>query len=521
MRRAAFGLLVATTLGGCNQVFGLDETKPVPDAPDVIPPDAMWSSIQLGFLRLAFDPAAASIAAPAFTPFPDLMSVAVASFDGPLVTRAADAMGLVTIPLDITMAGPFRLVYQRTGDPVPHEYQNLVPNARVIEALFGPVTRPTVPANAGFLIKPLGAPTNHANNRVFTVGTWTEGKTILFPDPGNVRNFDYTYQAPNTVSMSGPLGLTAATDAGVLVDYNATVPPCEGATGSSRFPAGNAAAHTDAIGDAWNIDSVTRMAATNNNVALPAQIRPFFDETAPTHRENYGFVPSQMMPSFTRRPPGGLNPIAFLENPVMMVMRTCSAVDIGTAAHHPTLFKDKLTEAIYTETTVERSVGGILLTNGVGVLTLIPTPQTVISVATNVAFANGVVLKSAAATSDLFVADSNDQIPVAATTGSRTLSWTWAGNTGKADYWEVTLLEMTSPLPTKRKTYTTTNVTKTTTTTTTTVRIDAADLTPNKQYVFQISAFVGRPDAAAGDFSRVVGNQAISVIHTHTFIPAP
>lgn len=515
MRRAAFGLLVATTVGGCNQFFGLDETTPAPDA---FEPDAMWSSIQLGFLQLSFDPAA-TIAAPAFTPFPDLMSVAVASADGPLVTRTADAMGIVTIPLDITMSGPFRLVYQRTGDPVPHEYQGLVPNARVIEPLFGPVARPTVPVNAGYLIKPMGAPTNHAINRVFTVGTWTEAKTVVFPDPGNVRDFDYSYSPANTVSMSGPLGVPAATDAGVLVDYTTTtVPPCERATGSSRFPAGNAAAHTDAIGDVWNIDSVTRQGTTDNNVELPAGIRPFLDETGPTYRENYGFVPSTLMPSFTRPAPSGLNPIAFLRNPVMMLMRTCSALDSGTAAHRPTLFKDKLTEAIYTETTVERSVGGIVLTNGVGVLTLISTPQTLISVATDVAFADGVVLKSASGMENLFVADSNDQIAVAATSGSRTLSWNWSGNIGKADYWEVTLIEMTSPSPTKRKTYTTTNATKTATTTTTTVRIDAADLTLGKQYVFQISAFVGRPDAAAGDFSRVVGNQAISVVHTHSFI---
>jgi hypothetical protein len=378
-----------------------------------------------------------------------------------------------------------------------------------------------VPTNAGFMIKPMGAPTNHAINRVFTVGTWTEAKTVVFPDPGNVRDFDYSYSAANTVSMSGPLGVTAATDAGVLVDYNTSAPPCERATGSSKFPAGNAAAHTDAIGDIWSTDSVTRQGDTANNVELPPAIRPFFDETSPTYRENYGFVPSALMPSFTRPPPGGLNPIAFLRNPVMMVMRTCSMVDTGMAAHRPTLFRDKLTEAIYTETTVDRSVGGVVLTNGVGVLTLIPTPQTSISVATDVAVADGVVLKSATAMSDLFVGNSTDQIPVPAATGSRTLSWTWAGNVGKADYWEVTLLEITGASPAKRKTYTTTNATKTATTTTTTLRIDAADLMPNKQYVFQISAFVGRPDAAAGDFSRVVGDQSISVVHTHSFIPAP
>jgi hypothetical protein len=247
----------------------------------------------------------------------------------------------------------------------------------------------------------------------------------------------------------------------------------------------------------------------------------------PAYRANYGFVPSYEMPSFSRPPEGGFTPRALLRPPMMLIMRSCSNLDTATTAHRPVLFKDKFGEALYTEATVERTVGGSLLTNGVGVLTLLPGAQMAqsaqFSPTTDVAFADKVAVVTTSGRIDLFMPGAPDQIPVPTTAGtSLTLTWTWANNIGRADFWEVTLLELSGPLPAKRRIYTTTNVTRTPTSATSELKVAAADLDPGKQYVFEISAFTGRPDAtAAGDFARVVGNQAISVVHTHSFIATP
>jgi len=513
MRRVAYGLLVASALGGCNQIFGLDETKARPDAP--IPPDAMWLTIDLGLLRLTYDQNVAT-PAPEFLPIPDLMSVQAATADGPLVTVATDATSKVAIPIDISMAGPFRLVYQRTGG-IPHEYQGLVTDARVVDPLWGPIARTAVPANAGWKITPAGASPNHALTRVFTTGVWTEARTVQVIPPG--PTFDYGFVAPTTVSMSGPLGLPAETDAGVLADY-ANADSCESAIGSSRFDVKNAAAHAAVTGETWDSAKDPRRVTTPGNIALPSRIIPFGDEANPVFRENYGFVPSQRMPAFTRPAPGGLGPLALLRNPVMTVVRSCSVLNPVMATdnvHRPRLFRETMLEAVYTETTVDRVVAGIPLTNGLGALTLFPTGQATATVATDVAFPDAVKLTAKSGTvTDLFAADSVDQIAVPASTDAWTLSWGWAGDTGKADYWEVQLLEMTSPYPTARKTYATTNATKAGVKTTTSVRIDPADLVAGKHYVFQINAYVGRPDAGTGNYETVFGNQSMSVVHSHT-----
>ncbi|MEO7096255.1 MAG: hypothetical protein ABI175_23550, partial [Polyangiales bacterium] len=399
MKRAAVGLLVATTLGGCNQIFGLEATTALPDA---APPDAFWSSIQLGFLQLTFDPAMA-VPDPAIVPFPDLSRVEVGTLDGPLVMRAADATGMITVPLDITMAGPFRLVYQRTGDPVVHEYQGLMPDAKVIEPLWGPIARPVPPLNGGFLISPTNTPTNHTQNRVFTIGTWTEGKQLV--QGAGAPTLDYDYSPPSTISMSGPFGATAATDRGVLVDYE-TVGTCRRAIGSADFPAGGLAApHPTVMGIWTQNDTVTRSSTTPLAFQFPADIHPFGEGNLSQH-EHYGFVPSDAMPAFTRAPDLVGREVA-LPNPVMVALRVCSSLDNNAATlavHDPLLLKERLDPALYTEVTVERQLAsGPFITNGFAALTLGTTGY---QVQPNIAFAkNASLLSTSNVTTNLWDGD--------------------------------------------------------------------------------------------------------------------
>ncbi len=503
MRRAAFGLLVATGLGGCNQIFGLKETTALPDSPVEIPIDAAWSSIQVGFWQLAFDPST-TVPAPALVPFPDLTRFEVGTLTGPLVTRMPDTNGSVTIPIDITEAGAFRLVYQR-GTDVVHEYQGLVADARVIEPLFGPLQRPAVPGGAGFLISPTNAPTNHTLNRVFTVGTFTDGATVVV-GPGG-PTLDYAYQAPpGTFSMSGPLGLPGATDLGVLVDFD-IMGQCRRAIGSATFPADKAATHPTVMGMWTANDTVARTSTTANAIQLPPDIIPFGEGNLAT-RQHYGFVPSEIMPAFTR-PPDLVHHQVALANPVMMPLRVCTSIDSSLAVHDPLLFKDKFKRALYTETTVDRTLSGATITNGVAVLTL---GLTGFQVDSDVAFATAIKLTADGnVESKLF--ESADSVPVPAFTGATTLSWGITVASQKADFWDVTLWEISGGSLVKRRIYTTT---------TREVKIQRADLEASKQYVFQVSAYRGRPNASTkADFATVSGNQSMSVVHSRSFVLAP
>lgn len=509
MRRAALGLLVVSNLGGCNQILGLEPT--ILDAPVTIIPDAPPANLSLGFLQLTFNPGA-MVPAPVLAPFPDVTSVKIGTADGPLQDApVGDTPGGYNIPLVIATPGPYRLVYQRTGDPVVHEYQDLGPNAHLVEALFGPVTRPAIPTNAGVLIKPMSPPAGYTKPRVFTLGTFTEGAGTA-----SGTSVDYVYSGVGTASMSGPLGLPVSPDTGVVVDYGPEG-GCDRSVGSSRFPLDSLATHGSATGDSWNtLNVVMRVTSVDVELMFPPEIRPFSDEGAFDYRETYGVVPSLVMPAFTRPGRNQLNSPAFLKNPVLLPLRACQALGAGGMLHVPVIYKDRFKEVVYNEVSADRSIGGVHVTNGFGLLTINPTSSTNLEPKIAVAVAKTATFASSAGTKDLFVPDTTDDIPIPAATGARTLTWTWS-NSKSADYWEVTLVELGAFVPVDRKTYTVTNAIKNGNTSTTSARIDAADLVAGKKYVFRISGFTGAPNAKASDYSRIEGNQQMSAVHTHSF----
>jgi hypothetical protein len=509
MRRAAFGLLVATTLGGCNQIFGLEATTSIPDAPDAPPLDSAWASIHLGFLQQTFDPSG-TVPPPIETPFPDLVTVEVGPSEGPLVTRPSEN-GIVTIPPDIS-AGPFRLVYQRQGDTI-REYQGLVPDAHVIEALFGPVTRVPPPVGAGFAITPTNYTGNHLANRVFTVGTWTEGARV--PGPASGALLTYDYEAAITASMSGALGATAATDRGVLVDY-AINGYCRSAVGSTDFPGGPLTTAHQPVGGPWSTSTANPL-TTSETDDMSVDFNPEWAQfgelnvTPKQTTENYGFVPSALMPAFTR-PPDGLRQVA-LPNPVMLVLRSCTALDTDAAVHEPTLFSAKLARALYTEASVRRTVaGGVTVNSGVAVISypVLVFGMPKFDVRTVVAFPVDVKLTSATATVSLM---GTDDAPIPATAGTVTLAWSKYKTTELVDFWEVTLgvIDSSSNFI-KKRIYTTT---------TPDVRIEGSELHAGERYLLQITGHLGRPNAGAGDYRTVQGAQAISVFYPRTFVVVP
>src|SRR3954470_3779333 len=151
MRRLALVTPLAL-LASCNWVFGLDETKPRPDAP---PLDAAWRVIHLNLLQATLG-ADHKPLPPAEVPIPDLVSAAVGRIDGAGVLTPVDASsGTFTVPPEIT-GGPWRVVYQRTGG-IPHEYQDMPADAHLVEPWWGPLTRTPPDATSGYTLKPTGS----------------------------------------------------------------------------------------------------------------------------------------------------------------------------------------------------------------------------------------------------------------------------------------------------------------------------------------------------------------------------
>ena len=494
MRRAVVGLLAASSLAGCNLLFGLDETTALPDAPAM---DAPWMVIHLGFLQLP--PATNDTPeAPVEIPFPDLVKVEASTLDGTTTTPLTAVDGQLLIPAQIT-AGSWRLIYQRQDEP-PHELQNLPADAHVIEPLYGPLERIAPTAGMGYTITPTSYQGDHGNNRVFTTGMWTEGTRTLAP-AGATLNYDL----PDAVSYDGPLGTPGSKDRGVLVDF-LVLDGCRAATGSVDFPASPVGPPKPAVSGPWLRNAATPTITTPINLIATTDIAPLGEGQGPL-REQYGYLPSKEMPELTRRPDPGRT--VLLRNPPLLTLRTCPLPYPGAVpmVAEPTYFKDHLVRAVHTEITATRPLAaGPTLVNGLAIVTT--DRAGVLTVATDVAFPRNVkLLTGENSVLDLFGA--SDRIPLPAGASTMTLSWDKLSPGSTAHFWEVALIEVQSLGLTTRRIYVTTS---------TSLAIQRSDLAPGKEYVLALTAFSGRNGAMVGDFRIVSPDQAISVTHTRTFV---
>jgi hypothetical protein len=505
MRRAALGMLAASSLAGCNLVFGLKETSPNPDGP---PADAAGRAIHLAFLQASLDSDGQPLT-PTEIPIDDLEMVSASALDGSdAVSLTPSPDGTLSVPLTIADAtAGWRLFYQRPNQVV-RELQNLPADAHVVEPLFGPLERVKPASNSGFSITPLGYPVaaSHALNRVFTTGIWSEGTTIG-PPPGATL----AYGLADAVSSSGAMGTPGPDDRGLLFDYLIdAASTCRSSTGSMDFSAANSGPPLAPVSGSWKSDSQNPTVNTSFQLAINPNLKPFGEVQGPG-RQQLGYVPNAQMPAFTR-PPLPVQSLV-LRNPVMIALRSCPLPTPSNAAQPPFVesayLDTRLKRAVHTEVTATRQLpNSATVYNGLAILTL--DDGGAYDVVTDVAFPEAVTIRnSAGVTADLFGAA--DGVAVAAGSGPLTVSWKKTVASATADFWEVTLIELpdasASLLP--RRTYVTS---------TTSLTIQPVDVVAGHTYVLAFTAFTGLNRAPSGDFRAITGAQSISIIHARSFV---
>lgn len=487
MKRAALAMLAP--LAGCNWVFGLEPTHAAPDAPDAPPPGV---PVHVALLVETLD-ATGAPTMPAETAIPDLVRLEASTLDGQApvpLTAAAD--GTVSVPMEIA-SKPWRLIYQRQGDDV-REYQGLPAEAHVIEPLLGPVVRSPAPAGSGYVITPASYSGSHSENRVFTLGAWTEGRKALAP-----AGATFDYDLPSAASLSGSLATPAAGDRGLLVDYvidGAT--SCIRSTGSVDFEAGMPGPPKSTPSGSW----VTTQTAPTVTTPLPliatGDVDPFGDATSRTAREQYGYLAANDLPLFTRSPVG--NVLLLLRSPPMIFLRSCTLPVSGApTVNEPAYLSARFSRVVHTEIGAARKLpGGATVVNGLAIAT---HGTGTFNVTSNVAFPTAVKLGGA----DLF--GTVDNVPVARSAMPMEVTWQKTRASDVAHYWEVALYKVANSV-TRERVYVTTKPS---------FLIMPSDLTSGT-HVLEITAYSGRAPAANGDFRGVSGDQAMSVIYSRTFV---
>src|SRR5262249_42298665 len=144
--------------------------------------------------------------------------IQIGPLGGPLADIAVDATtGAFEVPAEL-MGNPYRLVYQPSGDPVPHEVQWSFPYPHICVPHFGKPREPDAPAHASIRIQARPGPPMFSRPRVFSYGTsWSAGQAPPTPNP-----VDYAYST-NAKPIDGSLAtLQSGTDAEMLVDYTGT-----------------------------------------------------------------------------------------------------------------------------------------------------------------------------------------------------------------------------------------------------------------------------------------------------------
>jgi hypothetical protein len=201
---------VVISLAGCNQVFGLENTRAWDAAPDVNGPVArvvIAERVLLGQGTAAMldDEPIAGIDVRVGAPGEDLMAV------------EADGSGGFAIPLALT-AQPYRLVFTVPGDPAVHEVQwQGGDGARLVAPQWGRLPRASPPANMDFVFQVTNPPSSFQPGNgavVLTTGQWSRGTvaavngTVIYPYWNNAG------------SLAGPLGTPDAAhgDQEVLIE---------------------------------------------------------------------------------------------------------------------------------------------------------------------------------------------------------------------------------------------------------------------------------------------------------------
>ncbi|MBA3455087.1 MAG: hypothetical protein H0T42_18500 [Deltaproteobacteria bacterium] len=498
MRSAALCLL-AIAAPACNWVFGIEDVLQVDAA---LPADAVRPIARLRWLVAVTDGQGMPTSSLEQHPIVPTPTVKIGRLGQPLMDVAIDETGTITLPEGYE-SSPWRLEYQLAGD-VPREIQWSMTAERTPQAIvprFGRLERTSIPgANTVMTMTPSdGMPGSHVGPVVFTTGIWTQSvPTFGFPAG---PTFNQNLNA--SVQLSGPPGAPDHTkgDLVVLSDY-ATSESCRRSVGSAVFklaltdgpsttitaePWRNSARTTTVTGPASDVVRVGLAASTTtSNVTTVVQVGP---------------AASSTMPAFTQEPGAERAPRLELRGPLLLPMLDCTNAPLGAPLTYnlpPSL--STFDQMAHIQVTADRTVpGGPNLTHGLVAVRLIAANRADFDI--NVAMPLSPFLLG---TLDL---STTDDVPLPAGTDPLVLTF-MTETTGISDYFEVVLHRVTGTSTTPERVYTIQQPALT---------IDRGVFTMGTDYVFEIRAFRGAPDARFADFTRYDSTQASAVVWTRTF----
>jgi len=520
MRSVAAGLVAAALTGGCNQIFGLDQTGELDAA--VIPPDGPPGTVLLTFELQDTD----TTGAPSAITFPKLTpsSIQVAPGDDPPADATVASNGSIVVPLNggdgLGHVNPYRLIYQVDASQIPHEVQWNLQTGHLVVPVWGHPGRTAPPPGSGFDFKPAGAPTATSPLVVaFTTGIWTTAH-------GSMGGGEFSYLFSTARSLDpGPLGTptAAAGDAEILAEVDAD--PDMSVVGN--FATAFATMKVDLVGGAltkgmpmWNAIGMAGVPAVTS-FGLPMPFPPLdmrirnaignvLAAASSSEVDTFlgGEIPDSQMPGFAvPGEPGALDTttiatLAFYSPRLpLTAIQWLDAFPLATTTH-----------AFVASRLVTRVVDGATVSSGLQVL-LTPSANVAASdLDTPAAMPSGATLATAAATTDL---STGDDLSVTLASSDRalvlTFTTTTASESGKRDDdFQVTLFQVSAGALTPVRVFQVLLPS---------VRIASDLVDDGKTYVVQIVGRNGYPGAQLGDYTQVRPQPKPASFSTATLTP--
>lgn len=508
---AGVGLLA---LVGCNQIFGI--------APTTAWDAGIDGDLAMPHARLTWQIAAvtdAGVPAPAvdYAPIVPVPQLRLAPIDVALddsADRAAYQGGVIPIPGSYVGA-TWRLEYT-LADGVPHELQWAPDDqvGHVAVPLSGRLERASWSQNDGYSVAPTGPPVaGYAGPRVLTTGLWTEGRAQL-----NGSRIDYAYF--NATSLSGGKGAPepARGDRAFVIDYSVDAAGCQVAVGSAMLAS---AALLPEPRVPQSVPWVTHDQRPPSAIATLAVLTRLTNAIGTLHASGYvgtllfGAGVNPLMPGLSSIPTVPLlSSAATLPVPTMLTLLRCpfnpvfgvapptTSIPLTLAAFPPLLHL----QVSHTRRILE--LADLALTSGISTVAIAGLPQSSIefSAAIPISFQ---LTNPAQQTFDL--GGAADRIAVG--TAGGTFRFTFAveppGSTNlRADYFDVVLHRIAGGALTTRRIYTVTSPA---------VQLDGPVLETDTDYVFEIRAYRGHPNAQRGDFATVTYPYGSATVFTRTF----
>jgi hypothetical protein len=515
MRRAA----VLCLLAGCNQFWDIDPVG-LRDGGSTDGDGAMKPQIRLS-LQVAQtldtgypDP---DLEYAAITPAPGIQ---VGRIGEPLVGAPYDnANGTVTYP-DELVGAKWRLVYT-LGDGIPREVQWSPARGlgHIVEPLLGRRVRKDVPASSGYTITPVGSPAQHTLTRVFTTGVWTEGANAG-TSPGATFTYDFNAKAR---PLSGDLGAPERmwSDLAVLADFRIDGPTqCRVTSGQATF----------LVPDLM-VGALTAPSPQPAYSTILGQVMLGLGGPAPIHarmgtmlgslvnganavRWEYGYVPSLAVFGFSKPVVEEIGAFA-LPSPRMLAFADCSSTQGSEVLVSPVFadspeLRERFPRVVHVEIVNARTVGALQLRSGFSAV--VASSSDAFSSEFLVAAPSAIELRRGGAPIANLVDDPDGRVLPA---GGEPVELTFQvepQGTLAADYFDITLYDVSANTLNRQRIYTVTDRTLT---------IDPSLLVPNASYVLEIRAYRGRPNLSQADFAATAYPQYAATVFTRTFRMPP